>query len=283
MFGKFFASTFTGSMMAAGAEVFAVWAYVIAHAVESRVELNARLLSAVIGAPVDAIEGAIEKLCAPDPHSRSTEHDGCRLIREGQYQYFVTGHQKYRHMRDEADRRDYNRLKKQESRARLSQTQGQPMSNRMSTLSANTEAEAEAEAKRKKHAPHVPDLPVEDRPEVERKRVPDCPHLEVLSLWEEVLPSLPQHMPSQWRGSRADHLRARWREAAVENGWQTKEEGITYMRKLFGYVGKSPFLTGRVRARDGKRPFVIELEWLVSPANWAKVHEGKYHQQEETA
>lgn len=99
----------------------------------------------------------------------------------------------------------------------------------------------------------------------------------MLALWAEVLPALPQHLPSQWRGTRADHLRARWRETAVEKGWTSAEQGLAYLRRLFAYVGQSEFLSGRSRPQPGKRPFVIELEWLVNPTNWAKVHEGKYH------
>jgi hypothetical protein len=109
---------------------------------------------------------------------------------------------------------------------------------------------------------------------------PDCPHQDILALWAEVLPSLPQHLPEQWRGARADHLRARWRETATAKRWKTHDEGREYFRRLFGYVAQSQFLTGRAPTRDPtKRPFVIELEWLVSPSNWAKVHEGKYHQE----
>lgn len=110
------------------------------------------------------------------------------------------------------------------------------------------------------------------------KGPPDCPHQDILALWAEVLPALPQHLPEQWRGTRADHLRARWRETATAKGWTHPQEGREYFRRLFDYVGKSPFLSGRVPTRDPtKRPFLIELEWLVNPSNWAKVHEGKYH------
>ena len=110
---------------------------------------------------------------------------------------------------------------------------------------------------------------------------PDCPHRAVLALWAEVLPALPQHNPTMWRGTRADHLRARWRETAVEKRWATEADGLAYLRRLFGYVGQSPFLTGRVPPREaGRPPFVIELEWLVNPTNWARVIEGKYHQTE---
>lgn len=118
-----------------------------------------------------------------------------------------------------------------------------------------------------------------DQPEKPKpKGPPDCPHREILDLWAEVLPALPQHLPDQWRGARADHLRARWRETAIAKGWTRPEEGREYFRRLFDYVAQSQFLTGRAPTRDPtKRPFVIELEWLVNPSNWAKVHEGKYH------
>lgn len=117
-----------------------------------------------------------------------------------------------------------------------------------------------------------------------KQKQPDCPHLEVLALWAEVLPALPQHDPLHWRGARADHLRARWRETAAAKQWQTQAEGLAYLRKFFGYVGQSRFLTGKSPpyGKD-RRPFVIELEWLVSPTNWAKVHEGKYHMEEVAA
>lgn len=105
----------------------------------------------------------------------------------------------------------------------------------------------------------------------------DCPHLEILELWAEILPSLPRHDPEQWRGVRSDHLRARWRETATLKKWPDASAGLTYFRKLFTYVGQSEFLTGKSKSRDGNRPFVIELEWLVKPINWAKVIEGKYH------
>ncbi len=89
---------------------------------------------------------------------------------------------------------------------------------------------------------------------------------------------MPQHLAAQWKGARAGHLRARWRETAVEHGWQSKADGMQYLRRLFAYVGQSAFLTGRSRQQRDRQPFVIELEWLVRPANWAKVIEGKYHQ-----
>jgi hypothetical protein len=112
---------------------------------------------------------------------------------------------------------------------------------------------------------------------------PDCPHLEILALWARTLPALPAHNPELWNGARADHLRARWRETAVLKKWPDKDTGIAYFQKLFWYIAQSKFLTGRAKpTRDG-RPFFAELEWLVKPGNWAKVQEGKYHQDEAIA
>lgn len=91
------------------------------------------------------------------------------------------------------------------------------------------------------------------------------------------MPDMPQHLPKQWKGTRADHLRARWRETAVEKGWADEGQGLMYLRKFFGWCRQSKFLSGKVPPRQGHRQFEFELAWLVNPTNWAKVQEGKYH------
>ncbi len=112
-----------------------------------------------------------------------------------------------------------------------------------------------------------------------KPRVPDCPHADILALWAEVLPAMPQHLPSRWKGTRADHLRARWRELAVEKGWTDAEQGLAYFRKFFGWIGKSKFLTGKVPPTPGRKQFALDLEWLVNPTNFSKVIEGKFHEE----
>jgi hypothetical protein len=121
MYGKFFASTFTGSMLGAGAGVFAVWGYVIANkSAAGSVEINPVLLTAILGMQTSAVESAIEYLCAPDPRSRNQQDDGRRLVREGIYLYRVVSHSLYQKVRNEDDRREYFKLKKRESRANKS-------------------------------------------------------------------------------------------------------------------------------------------------------------------
>jgi hypothetical protein len=109
MYGKHFESTYSGSMLGAGSDVFAVWGYVIAHTRNSQVELNPQLLAVIIGAPPEAMEQAVSYLCAPDARSRSTNEDGRRLVREGQFAYRVVNHAEYAKIRNEDERREYNR------------------------------------------------------------------------------------------------------------------------------------------------------------------------------
>jgi len=148
MYGKIFGSLFTGSMMGVGANVIAVWAYVIAHSHGGQVELNPKLVGVQIGMTPEEVELAVAYLCAPDPASRSKNEGGRRLVREGEYAYRVVNHDSYLKVRNEEERREYNRVKQQEHRAKLRESTTSKVSKRKSkksTMSAKTEAEEEAE------------------------------------------------------------------------------------------------------------------------------------------
>lgn len=116
MYGRLFEATFTGSMMGAGSDVFAVWAYVIANKRGGEIELNPKFLSAIIGEDVAKIEKAIEFLCQPDPYSRSSKKDGKRLIKVGQFQYSVVNSDEYDKIQKAEERRRYLTKKQREHR-----------------------------------------------------------------------------------------------------------------------------------------------------------------------
>jgi hypothetical protein len=118
MYGKLFESTFTGSMYGAGPVVFAVWSYIIAHTnSDSRVELNPAALAHTLGVKdVKEVHSALAKLASPDPDSRSKTSEGRRIVKEGEYQYLVVNHGIYRAIKTAEQRKEYNRLKKRESR-----------------------------------------------------------------------------------------------------------------------------------------------------------------------
>lgn len=111
MYGKHFQSAYTGSMMGAGADIFAVWGYVIAHAVNGHVEINPALLKTVIGMSEKRVNAAIEYLCAPDHNSRTEDEDGRRMVREGKFLYRVVNHLHYRGMANRADKQESDRVR----------------------------------------------------------------------------------------------------------------------------------------------------------------------------
>lgn len=110
-------------------------------------------------------------------------------------------------------------------------------------------------------------------------QAPDCPHEKLIALYHERLPTCPQVV--KWTEARKALMRSRWRDMAKPDGkhpgYTTEEGGLVFWRRYFEYVGLSTFLTGQEPGRDGRKPFVADLEWLVKPANFAKVIEKKYH------
>jgi len=145
VYGKHFASTYTGSMLGAGADVFAVWGYVIASTVDGQVELNPAHVAALVGMTPEAVDRAIAYLCAPDPRSRSKVEDGRRLVREGEFAYLVPTWSAYRAVRNEEDRRAYNRQKQAEHRAKVKASVNDSQSRLPMSAQAETETEAESE------------------------------------------------------------------------------------------------------------------------------------------
>lgn len=119
MYGKHFESMYTGSMIGAGAVMFAVWGYVIAHVrpPDFTVELNPKLLAFILGEHDLDVSTVISKLCDADPQSRSKVEGGRRLIRRGEYRYFVVNAAEYKEQRSNLDRREYWREYKRKKAA----------------------------------------------------------------------------------------------------------------------------------------------------------------------
>jgi len=106
--------------------------------------------------------------------------------------------------------------------------------------------------------------------------LPPCPHLRILALFAEKLPSLPQPRAELWDGANADALRARWKwlltakRADGRRYAETEAEGIEWFGAFFEAVSESDFLMARRGA------FKCSLGWLVKAANFAKVIDGNY-------
>lgn len=111
------------------------------------------------------------------------------------------------------------------------------------------------------------DQPAEpDGKETEAKRRKNCPVTRIVALYHECLPNNPA--VEKVTDARAGYIRQRWLDdLPTLDAW----------KNYFEYVGKSAFLTGRTQGRDGKAPFVADIEFLTKPASFTKTAEGKYH------
>lgn len=107
---------------------------------------------------------------------------------------------------------------------------------------------------------------IADEPLVSSKAADPCPHQAIIDLYHQTLPTGRQ--VRSWTDTRKAKLRARWKESA-------ERQDLDWWGKFFQYVSKSDFLTGKI-STPGRRPFEIDLEWIVTPANFVKILEGKY-------
>lgn len=97
---------------------------------------------------------------------------------------------------------------------------------------------------------------------------PPCPHEAIRDLYHDILPELRQCRTLT--EARKGYLRQRWRDGIGPD--------LAKWRQYFTYVRDSDFLMGRKAGSSGRPPFEADLEWLVKPANFAKVVEGKFHE-----
>ena len=67
------------------------------------------------------------------------------------------------------------------------------------------------------------------------------------------------------------------RKASIRGRWFDELPTVEAFGNYFDDVARSRFLTGRVDAREGRKPFVANIDWLMKPSNLAKVLEGNYH------
>lgn len=106
-----------------------------------------------------------------------------------------------------------------------------------------------------------------------------CPVGTLVDLYHECMPLNPRvKVVSE---ARRGAIRQRWREAASLTcepfGYTTKSEGLSAWRQFFEICAESAFLTGQARAEPGKPPFIADIDFLFSPAGFAKTIENKYH------
>lgn len=108
-----------------------------------------------------------------------------------------------------------------------------------------------------------------------------CPVEEIIALYHDAMPDNPRVKVATQ--ARRAAIKARWREASRLTckpfGYASRVDGLAAWRAFFETCGESAFLTGKAEARPGKPPFIADIDFLMSPAAFAKVLENKYHRE----
>lgn len=101
----------------------------------------------------------------------------------------------------------------------------------------------------------------------QKRGKPPCPHQEIVALYHELLPELPE--VREWTSGRQRTLKARWDE-------KRERQNLDWWREYFTYVRTCDFLLGKIPGRSGK-PFTgCNLEWLLTESKMINVIEGRY-------
>ena len=108
-----------------------------------------------------------------------------------------------------------------------------------------------------------------------------CPIEKIVDAYHRMMPENPRCkvLNSARRGA----VKARWLEAARLDckpfGYATAQEGIAAWENFFAVCAESEFLTGKATPQPGKPPFFADIDFLMSPAGFAKCLENKYHRE----
>lgn len=112
MYGKLFASMFTGSLHGHWQAIVTFQQMVILADKDGTVEVTPAALSAITSIPLDIIEVGITVLEAPDVNSRTPDEDGRRIVRINParpWGWHITNYAHYRAIRTAEERRDYHK------------------------------------------------------------------------------------------------------------------------------------------------------------------------------
>lgn len=156
MFGKIFESMYDGTLASNGPwQALVTFQQMIVLADQDGVvDMTASAIARRTSIPLEIIQLGVNRLMEPDPESRTPDEDGRRITLLEDHRAWgwrIVNHGKYRDMRKAEERREYLRIKQQESRERKS-TIVNTSSTKINT-STHTEADTKAEAEEQKRAP----------------------------------------------------------------------------------------------------------------------------------
>lgn len=154
---KLFSSIVASTIWREPHEVRIVWITMLAMAnKQGVVDAAVPGLADMARVSIESCETALARLESPDPHSRTPDNEG-RRIKKVPGGWLILNHAKYRERMGADERREYNRVKQAESRAKKAKpTESSQLSvskcQQMSALSAHTDTETATEPEANKVA-----------------------------------------------------------------------------------------------------------------------------------
>jgi hypothetical protein len=146
MYGKIFASMYDGTISANWKGLIIFQQMIVLCDSEGVIDITPPALSKRTGIPLDIIEDGIMYLSQPDPHSRSQEHEGRRIILIDEHRpwgWIIVNHQYYRDLSSVEDKREKARLRKQKQRGNESKQSDVTLSHTPSRMSHHADADTD--------------------------------------------------------------------------------------------------------------------------------------------
>lgn len=123
----------------------------------------------------------------------------------------------------------------------------------------------------------------DDHAEPAPKPALQCPTQKIVDAYHELMPDNPRVRVLDEARKRT--ISARWREAARNKigpfGYDNQTSGLEAWKKFFSVCNDSDFLTGKTSPGFGRtKPFIADLDFLMSPKGFKGCLENKYHRDE---
>lgn len=248
MYGKLFDQMYKGTLADDWQALVTFQQMIIMSDPDGVIDVTPGHISRHTGIPVEVISAGVAALERPDPHSRTPDMEGKRIVRLEEHRdwgWYIVNHEKYKNMKDMDEVRAANRERKRQQRERAkSHTESQGV----------TEGHAESQ-----HTDTDTDNKTLVRSEKQKRTVP-ADFKMVLQEYAEALPTHQQPVLSRWRGSdREKNLNTRWKE---DERHQTRE----FWSWFFGVVKTNPHWMG-----DNDRGWKPDIGWLLKRSNFDKV------------
>ena len=124
MYGKIFESIYDGTLRTSWQALVTFQQMIVLSDADGVIDMTPHAIAGRTGIPLDILEKGLEFLEAPDPHSRTPDEDGRRIMRLDEHRpwgWMIVNHRKYKLLQDADTRREQTRERVRAFRERQKQ------------------------------------------------------------------------------------------------------------------------------------------------------------------